>query len=100
MYETSPQPANRTGTKQVDCPFYEHCQTLAARRNWKAWSCEQCPCSKLQAVFQRIRYIEPYYGVLADIYPEFKASYDAVMSSFSMSTLRKQSEVIEVQRAG
>jgi hypothetical protein len=77
----SPQPANREGGKSIDCPFYADCLMHAAKRNWKAWTCEECPNLELSSVCQKLKYIAPYYQLLADIYPEFRRKYESAMDS-------------------
>jgi hypothetical protein len=57
----SPQPANRKGGKAIDCPFYADCLMHAAKRNWKAWTCEECPNLELHLLSQKLRFIAPYY---------------------------------------
>jgi len=77
-----PEPKEKKGIKYVDCPFYSDCLMGAAKSNWLAWSCDKCPNLRLKEVRKRIRYIAPYYRLLAEIYPEFRSKYEAVMSSF------------------
>jgi hypothetical protein len=79
----SPQPANREGGKAIDCPFYSDCLMHAAKRNWKAWTCEECRNLELRSVCQKLKYIAPYYQLLADIYPEFRRKYESAMISFN-----------------
>jgi len=75
----SARPINKKGLKYIDCPLYGDCLTHAAERNWKRWSCEQCANLNLKLICQKLRFIEPYYGLLAEIYPEFKRKYEPVM---------------------
>lgn len=92
MQLKSPQPVNRKGLKYIECPFYSDCLMRAAKGNWEAWSCDQCPNLKLKVVRQKMRYIAPYYQLLAEIYPEFKLKYEPVMNSFDLDIgeLRKK----------
>jgi hypothetical protein len=76
-----PKPVNRKGLKSIDCPFYGECLMVAARHNWKAWTCEECPNLGLDSVYQKLKFIAPYYRLLSEIYPEFKRKYDPVMKS-------------------
>ena len=76
----SAQPINKKGLKYIDCPFYGDCLSHAAKSHWDAWSCEQCPNLGLKQVCQKLKFIEPYYGLLAEIYPEFKRKYKPVMN--------------------
>ena len=76
MMRQAPQPVKEKGTKNFECPFYEQCLSYAAKSGWKQWSCGECRNHKLILVYKRLRYIEDYYGVIADIYPEFKNKYE------------------------
>lgn len=80
----SPEPVNREGPKVIDCPFYGDCLMYAAKRNWKAWTCENCSNLKLDSVCRKLKFIAPYYQLLAEIYPELKKKYEPVMSSLSL----------------
>ncbi len=80
MQLDSAQPINKKGLKYIDCPLYGDCLTHAAKRNWKSWNCEQCPNLGLKQVCQKLKFIEPYYELLAEIYPEFKRKYEPVMT--------------------
>ena len=77
-----PEPKNKKGIKYIDCPIYGDCLMTAAKSNLQAWSCDNCPNLKLNAVRKRIRYIAPYYKLLAEVYPEFRRKYEPVMNSF------------------
>ena len=76
----SAQPTEKKGFKYIDCPLYGDCLTHAAKRNWKSWSCEQCANLGLKLICQKLRFVEPYYELLAEIYPEFKRKYEPVMN--------------------
>jgi hypothetical protein len=76
-----PNPMNRKGLKAIDCPFYGDCLMHAARCNWHAWTCEECPNLGLDSVWRKIKSIAPYYRLMAEIYPEFKRKYKPVMKS-------------------
>jgi len=76
-----PTPVNRKGHKSSDCPFYGDCLMHAARRNWHAWSCGECPNLGLDSVYQKLKSITPYFRLLAEIYPEFKSKYEPAMKS-------------------
>ena len=78
----SPKPVYKKGSKAMDCPFYGDCLMHAAKDNWKAWSCEECPNLRLDSVYQKLRFIAPYYQLLAEIYPEFKRKYEPAKDSF------------------
>lgn len=80
----TPEPVNRRGLKLNDCPFYGECLMHAARRNWLAWTCEECPNRKLDSVCRKLKSIAPYYRLLAEIYPEFKRKYEPAMKSFQV----------------
>lgn len=80
----SPQPVNRKGIKYIDCPLYGDCLMRAAKSNWKTWSCDHCTNLKLKAVLQKMRYVEPYYQLMAEIYPEFKKKYEPAMTIFKV----------------
>ena len=77
-----PKPKEKKGIKCIDCPLYSDCLMGAAKFHWQAWSCDKCANLRLKDVRQRIRYIAPYYHLLAEIYPEFRRRYEAVMTSF------------------
>jgi hypothetical protein len=72
---------NGEGIKAINCPFYSDCLMHAALRKWNAWTCEQCPNLKLDLICQKLKFIAPYYQLLAEIYPEFKEKYGSVMDS-------------------
>jgi hypothetical protein len=72
---------NGEGIKAINCPFYSDCLMHAALRNWKVWTCEQCPNLKLDLICQKLKYIAPYYQLLAEIYPEFKGKYESAMNA-------------------
>jgi len=81
MQLDSAQPTNKNGPKYFDCHFYKECLSHAAKRNWKSWSCEQCANLSLKLICQKLRFIEPYYGLLAEIYPEFKPQWQSLKSA-------------------
>jgi hypothetical protein len=76
MIREVPQPLKEKGSKYFECPFYEQCLSYAAKRGWQYWSCGECRNHKLIPVYKKLRYIEHYYGVIADIYPEFRNKYE------------------------
>ena len=80
-----PTPVDRKGLRSIDCPFYGECLMVAARHNWKAWTCEECPNLGLDSVFQKLKSITPYYRLLSEIYPELKSKYDPVMKSLHVA---------------
>lgn len=84
MRRNSVNPVNRKGLRILDCPSYSDCLMLAAKLNWKAWSCEQCTNRKLHSVHQKIKLIVPYYKMMAEIYPEFRKKYEPVMNSLEL----------------
>jgi len=53
----------------------------AAKRNWNAWTCEECPNLKLDLICQKLKFIASYYELLAEIYPEFKRKYEPAMNA-------------------
>jgi hypothetical protein len=75
-YHAPFRPVKRKGVKHTECPFYERCLTYAVRCGWHQWSCGDCRNHLLAPVWRKLRYIEDYYGVLADIYPEFRHKYE------------------------
>ena len=77
----APNPKEKKGIKYIDCPLYGDCLMGAAKSHWQAWSCDKCPNLWLKDVRQRIRYMAPYYQLLAEIYPEFRRKYGPVMNS-------------------
>jgi hypothetical protein len=82
----SPQPTNRKGGKAIDCPFYADCLMHAAKRNWKAWTCDECPNLRLNSICQKLKFIAPYYELFSEIYPEFRRKYEPAMKSTSLET--------------
>jgi hypothetical protein len=78
----TPKPKDKKGIKHIDCLLYGDCLMGAAKSNLQVWSCNACPNLKLKFVRQRIRYIAPYYQLLAEVYPEFKRKYEPVMNLF------------------
>jgi predicted nucleic acid-binding Zn finger protein len=56
----------------------------AAKLNRKTWGCDHCTNLKLKAVRQKMRYILPYYQLMAEIYPEFKKKYEPAMTIFNV----------------
>ena len=78
----APNPKEKKGIKYIDCPLYGDCLMGAAKSHWQAWSCDKCPNLWLKDVRQRIRYVAPYYQLLAEIYPEFRRKYGPVMNTF------------------
>jgi hypothetical protein len=84
MHTDLTQPVNRRGFKSLNCPFYGDCLGRAAERNWHVWTCEECPSIRLASVCQKLRYIAPYYRLLAEIYPEFKRKYEPLMNSLEV----------------
>ena len=84
------QPLNRKGLKSIDCPFYGECLMRAAKENWQAWTCEECPHLGLDTVCQKLKSIKPYYRLLFEIYPEFKRKYEATMESLQVEAWSKK----------
>ena len=82
MQLNAPKPKDKKGIKYIDCPLYGDCLMGAAKSHWQAWSCDKCPNLRLKDVRQRIRYMVPYYRLLAEIYPEFRSKYEPVMNTF------------------
>jgi hypothetical protein len=75
------KPLNRKGLKSIDCPFYGECLMGVAKKNWNAWTCEECPYLGLDKVHRKHKSIRPYYQLLFEIYPEFKRKYEPAMKS-------------------
>ena len=80
MHIEPPKPAKENGLKYMDCPLSGDCLTHAARRKWKAWSCEECPNRMLDSVCQELKFIAPYYQIMAEINSEFKRKYEPLMN--------------------
>jgi hypothetical protein len=70
------KPRKQKGLKHADCPFYVECLTHAVNQGWDYWSCGKCESHMLSPVFERLQFIEEYYPVLAQIYPEFRRKYE------------------------
>ena len=84
----SPKPINTRGPKSIDCPFYGDCLTHAATMKWKTWTCEDCPNLWLDLAYRKLKSIAPYYPLLAEIYPEFKRKYEAVMKLMPFANVK------------
>jgi hypothetical protein len=56
----------------------------AAKYDWRALSCEQCPNLGLNQACRRLQFVAVYYRRLAEIYPEFKRKYEGLMDSFDL----------------
>ncbi len=82
LYQEPPQPVNQEGTRYPDCPFYDHCLNYAVKQMWSHWSCGKCLNYMLIPIFERLQYIENYYGLVADIYPEFRRKYERFLKSY------------------
>ncbi|HYA02966.1 MAG TPA: hypothetical protein VEI04_07610 [Syntrophobacteria bacterium] len=80
----------------MDCPLYDLCLTRAARHNWRGWNCAPCPNFPLRAVRERLRLIEPYYELLVEIYPEFRAKYEAVWTLVHRVPSRREPRAVNV----
>ena len=78
------QPTNSKGVKAIDCPYYSDCLMYAARHKWHAWTCEKCQYIRLDTVCKKLKFISPYYDLLAEIYPEFKRKFEPAMSLFDL----------------
>ena len=76
----SADPINRKGSRTLDCPFYGDCLMHAAELNCKAWPCERCPNRMLDSVRQELKFIAPYYQIMAEINAEFKRKYAPLMN--------------------
>ena len=81
MRRNSVNPVNRKGLRIIDCPFYGDCLMTAAKLKWEAWTCEECQNRNLTLVRQELKFIAPYYKLLAEIYPEFKKEYEPLMNA-------------------
>jgi len=75
------EPLNRKGLKHTDCPFYVECLTYAVNQMWDYWSCGKCENHMLNSIYERLQFIEEYYPILAQIYPEFRDKYERFMES-------------------
>ena len=85
MYKVeSAYPVNGGGRRFIECPYYGDCLMHAAKRNWSAWTCEKCPNLGLDSVCKKLKFISPYYELLAEIYPEFRRKYEPAMSLFDL----------------
>ena len=70
------EPLNQKGLKHTDCPFYLECLSYAVNQRWDYWSCGKCENHMLGPVYERLQFIEEYYPILAQIYPEFRRKYE------------------------
>jgi len=85
MYKgESAHPLNREGRRFIECPFYRDCLMHAAKRDWRAWTCEKCPNLRLDLVRKKLKFISPYYQLLSEIYPQFRTKYEPAISLFDL----------------
>ena len=85
MYKVeSAHPVDGEGRRFIECPYYGDCLMHAAKHNWSAWNCAECPNLGLDCVCKRLKYISPYYELLSEIYPEFRRKYEPAMSLFDL----------------
>ena len=82
MHRNMSKPLNQKGAKHVDCPFYAECLTYAVNQGWDHWRCGKCDNHVLSPVYERLHFIEEYYPLLAQIYPEFRSKYERFMESY------------------
>jgi hypothetical protein len=80
----SPQPVDKKGIKNVECPYYSECLMHAAKHNWNVWTCAKCPNLELDSVCKKLKFILPYYELLSQIYPEFRRKYEPVIDLFDL----------------
>jgi hypothetical protein len=80
----SAHPVNQEGRRFIECPFYRDCLMHAAKHIWSAWTCEKCPNLRLDSVCKKLKFISPYYELLAEIYPEFRRKYEPAISLFDL----------------
>ena len=80
----SAHPVNQEGKRFIECPFYGDCLTHAAKHDWKAWTCAQCPNLRLDMVCKKLKFITPYYQLLSEIYPQFRAKYEPAITLFDL----------------
>ena len=81
LHPVTIEPLNKKGLKHNYCPFYVECLTYTVNHRWDYWSCGKCENHKLISLCDRLQFIEEYYPVLAQIYPEFKHKYERFMES-------------------
>jgi hypothetical protein len=79
MNKATAKPVNQKGIRFIDCPFYDGCLSYTAKLKWKHWSCGSCPYQMLEQINKRMAYVADYYGVIADVYPEFRQKYERYM---------------------
>lgn len=41
--EARPKQVDKSGDKNICCPFYRNCLDHAAKRYWQNWDCSECP---------------------------------------------------------
>lgn len=42
LVEPKPNPVNRTGDRNLYCPYYEGCLDHAVESRWQYWNCSEC----------------------------------------------------------
>lgn len=85
MYKVeSAHPVDGEGQRFIECPYYGDCLMHAAKHNWSAWTCAECQNLRLDSVCRKLKFISPYYELLAEIYPEFRRKYEPAMSLFDL----------------
>lgn len=82
MLISKPRPVDQTGYRYAECPLYDRCLKYAAKRRWDHLSCAGCDNLALESVHKQLRFIKPYYGIMSEIYPEFKLRYEPLVSLF------------------
>lgn len=82
LYKKPPQPVNQEGARYTDCPFYGQCLSYAVKHIWNNWSCGKCLNYMLMPVYERLQYIENYYGMVADIYPELRQKFERLLKFY------------------
>jgi hypothetical protein len=81
LYPDTVEPLNQKGLKHTDCPLYVECLTYAVNQRWDYWSCGKCENHMLNSIYERLQFIEEYYPLLAQIYPEFRRKYEGFIQS-------------------
>lgn len=81
MHFKKASPLDRSGTRHIDCPFYDQCLEQAVQNWWDCWSCGNCRNYAFGFIEKRMQLIEEYKGALFQIYPELEEKYEQIVSA-------------------
>jgi hypothetical protein len=69
--EPPAKPTNRSGGKNIFCPYYHSCLDYAAKRNWNSWHCSNCDYKSTKKPIRLSEFIAdnalPYYSLSPEL---------------------------------